>query len=307
MRAALAWATDGGDAEIGLRLSGLLWRYWWQRGYYREGRRWYETALAQGIGQPDVVRAGALYGLANMVLGNGETEPAINIYKQCLQIFRRDGNTIETIATLNDLGIAYTGLQNSREARAYFDQALELSRSIGDKRRTGVTLINLAELAMQENDLDGAAALQDDALPALFAAGDEQSAGNLLANRGLLDLRRGDFENAADKLGQALKLSHATDDRYTLAHSLVSAAAVVAGMGDPETAALILGRAARLREDMDLALGNVESHLRDQTMDELRLSLGAEACDAELASGAALEHDTAIALTVEALARVAAR
>ena len=56
MRAALSWTLQWEEAELGMRLAGALWRFWDMRGYYGEGRRWLEEALAkdrepQGRGQ----------------------------------------------------------------------------------------------------------------------------------------------------------------------------------------------------------------------------------------------------------------
>jgi len=59
MRAALSWTLESGEAELGLRLAGALWRFWWMRGHYGEGRRWLEEALAKD-GPASAVRAKAL-------------------------------------------------------------------------------------------------------------------------------------------------------------------------------------------------------------------------------------------------------
>ena len=52
MRAALTWALERKEVEVALRLA--LCRFWSIRGYYGEGRRWLEAALAmEGRGLPE--------------------------------------------------------------------------------------------------------------------------------------------------------------------------------------------------------------------------------------------------------------
>jgi predicted ATPase len=46
VRAAMAWALDGGHAETALRLLTSCWRYWQIRGYLTEARASAERALA---------------------------------------------------------------------------------------------------------------------------------------------------------------------------------------------------------------------------------------------------------------------
>jgi predicted ATPase len=45
-RAALTWAIEAGDADVGLRLGFALWRFWQQRGHLREGADWFARLLA---------------------------------------------------------------------------------------------------------------------------------------------------------------------------------------------------------------------------------------------------------------------
>ena len=67
LRAALSWALEGGEADLGLRLAGALRLFWVMRGHYSEGRRWYEEGLKKGALGPTVgagersVRGGILH------------------------------------------------------------------------------------------------------------------------------------------------------------------------------------------------------------------------------------------------------
>jgi predicted ATPase len=83
LRAALSWSLQRGEAELTLRLEGVLWRFWLRRGHWSEGRRWLEEGLAQdGMAAPYVVRARVLDGLASMVEGQGDFTRAFALYEE---------------------------------------------------------------------------------------------------------------------------------------------------------------------------------------------------------------------------------
>ncbi len=48
LRGALSWALERGEPELGLHLAEAFWWFWEARGYFDEGRRWLEQALAKG-------------------------------------------------------------------------------------------------------------------------------------------------------------------------------------------------------------------------------------------------------------------
>lgn len=302
IRAALAWACEGGDPALALRLSGAMWRYWWQRGHYREGRRWYEAALEAGRRETESLRARAIYGLANMALGSGDEEEAIRLLEACLAVFQSDGDGPRTMNVLTDLGIAHNQRGRLDRAEAFFREVLDLARAAADRRRAAVTLINLSDTLMQAGELDQAAEYQDDAFAELLDMGDEQSAGNVLGNRAYVELRRGDADGAAAFIRRAVALSRKTDDRYSLAHSLIVAAAVLAARADGTGAAVVLGRSAALQEEMDLAVHGVEGRLYDETAADLRVRLGTEEFERALTQGRSTDHKTALDMILAALA-----
>ena len=66
LRAALASSqAQVGNTQTGLRLAGALWRFWFLRGYWSEGRGWLEGALAQ------TQAAGRTKARATVALGAG--------------------------------------------------------------------------------------------------------------------------------------------------------------------------------------------------------------------------------------------
>jgi predicted ATPase/DNA-binding SARP family transcriptional activator len=59
------------DPETALRLAASVWRYWLVRGYYSEGRRWLDAALALAPAASEL-RARALMGVAVLDMRRGE-------------------------------------------------------------------------------------------------------------------------------------------------------------------------------------------------------------------------------------------
>ena len=59
LRTALEWSSEGGNLGLGLRLSAALERFWWARGYLKEGRRWLDRSLAGSGAAPASAQAAA--------------------------------------------------------------------------------------------------------------------------------------------------------------------------------------------------------------------------------------------------------
>jgi len=91
MRAALSWALERKEAEVSLRLGGALWWFWSVRGYYSEGRRWLEEALAiDGHVSPEV-RAMALAGAGALASEQGDLDRAQEAYEEGLELLANEG------------------------------------------------------------------------------------------------------------------------------------------------------------------------------------------------------------------------
>ena len=54
LRAALTWASESGETDIGLRTAGALWRFWQMRAADVEGREHLDRLLAAGSASPSV-------------------------------------------------------------------------------------------------------------------------------------------------------------------------------------------------------------------------------------------------------------
>lgn len=126
LRAALRWCIDTGKLELGLRLSVGLWLFWYMRGRYAEGGRWFSELLARSASQsPGRTHATALHWAAHLAANGGEPERALRLLRECVTAcsaikFQR-GLALASLVTgniLRDLG-------NSAAAREQYQRALD--------------------------------------------------------------------------------------------------------------------------------------------------------------------------------------
>jgi tetratricopeptide (TPR) repeat protein len=300
IRAALGWATSGGNAELGLRLSAAMWRYWWQRGQYREGRGWFEAALAQAPDAPDALRIPVVYGLANMAMGMGRDEEAVRLLDECLRWYRAAGDTAHAIWALTDIGIVHARAGRVDESRAASLEALSLASEAGHDRYQGVISINLANSYLATREWDRAKDWLRRAL-VHFGADDQSSKANALENLAVAELGAGRLAEAEDALTESIVQSRMTDDRLTLLHSVMTASAILLARGDAATATRMLAFATRLRDEREVTLDVAEARLAEDTLEQLRSGLPRAEFAASWDAGAALPYDQALDEVLSAL------
>src|SRR5919202_3967545 len=105
LRAALRACIDAGDAERGLQLAASLWRYWFVRGFFTEGRTWLSELLAlPGATARTTLRANALSAAGNLAYNQGDDAAADAFQTESLSIRRELGDRGGVAASLDTLG-----------------------------------------------------------------------------------------------------------------------------------------------------------------------------------------------------------
>jgi predicted ATPase/class 3 adenylate cyclase len=184
VRAALRNAIDAGDADSGLRLGAALWRFWFERGYSREGRGWLETLLAL---EPDAISAPRAK--AYVALG----------------------------------GLAYWLSDVDATERAY-ESAARLSQILGDREGEAEALYNLAYVPLMRSDSDEARRRFEASLALAREIGRPDLVAQSQASLGLLDAAAGDPQAGLSALEEALVFFRETGENTRLAATLVSTA-----------------------------------------------------------------------------------
>ncbi len=256
VRAALRWAVDNGEQEIGLRTASAIWRFWQLRGHLIEGREWFDRLLPSSEG------AEAL-------------DPGV-------------------LAAAHTAAGGITYWQNALdEAEAHYSAALDLDRRHDRADRLGDDLYNLAFVAMLRADYDLARQRFTESVELFAAAGQSDRLADTTAARGALELRAGTLEAARDFLEEGRRLHLEQGNRGRATDNTMVLSNVYFQLGDTSrTREYIRLALAGIRELKDAArltlvldLGSAMALHEGRPLDALRLGAAAARRRAAMGGG----------------------
>jgi len=339
MRAALSWTLRSDEAELGLRLAGELWRFWWMRGHYTEGRRWLEEALArdgrtpaarakalEAVGwladdQGDIdravaaaeeglslssrtetqstVRASFLRLLGSAAYVRGEYERAARFYEESLALSREAKDERSVASSLLRLGNASSDRGDYERAREFYEEGLALSRELADKDLLASALISVGAEFLLQGDYERGAALNEEAAGLYRERGNSGHLQYALDNLAWAALMRGDRRQAEALHRECLALSRQLGDKLVAAEALEGLACSASTTGEPERVARLFGAAEALREEVGYQQEPRERALREPHLAAVRPRLAEARWDAAWAEGRRLRFEEAIAYALE--------
>ena len=88
-----------------MRTGAALWHFWQERGYFTEGRRWLEAALARDGRVPATLRARALAGAGVLGREQGDYDRATVLDEESLALRWARGDRRGIAAALNSLAM----------------------------------------------------------------------------------------------------------------------------------------------------------------------------------------------------------
>ncbi len=286
LRAALRWSMAGGEGEpdIGLRLVGALWRFWWQRGYLSEGRRWLTALLeATAAAPPDAARARALHGAARLAYGQGDYARAATLADQSLALSRALGSVSGSALALSLLGIIATDQGQYERAAALSEESLALFQRIGNAAWAGTVLSNLGIIAAEQGDYAGAAVLYERSLTVQREAGNIRGIAASQLNLARLEREQGNVARAAALYEGSVTLFRELGGKHDLAMGLNNLGEMARLLGDFARAAALLEESVALERELGdkwglgLALADLAHVARHQGDGTRALALYAEA------------------------------
>jgi predicted ATPase/DNA-binding CsgD family transcriptional regulator len=281
LRAALEWLLDGKESlgqaaplDDGLRLVGVLWRFWWMRGQLREGRAWLDRAIERSAADlpiaelrtqtidPDRreqlraelrLRAKLLHGAGALARGQADFTAAAAFQETALALYQELGDRAGIATALNGLGNIAYDQWNFALARTRFEESLALHQAIGNSWFCGLLLNNLSDLCYFEGDYAGARALNEESLALMRRLNSPRGIGYALGGLGEAAHQQGELALAQAQLEESLAFFRRIDDQRGIARALQGLGLVALSRADQPAARAQLEASLALRREIGSA------------------------------------------------------
>jgi len=234
LRSALEWCLGEPEGiEAGLRLVGALWRFWYVRGYFSEGARAMEEALALAEELPvSRERAKALAGAGRLAYVLGQYELARARYEESLAAWRSLRDREGIAAALGNLGWLAQAQGEYRKARLRFEESLTIYREIRLQGGIAWALHTLGLVAEAQGEHEEARSRYEESLALYRRIGHKGGIAWALNSLGHVTFRQGEYESARPLLEESLSLYMESGHKVGIARSLNNLGLVAVAQGD---------------------------------------------------------------------------
>jgi predicted ATPase/class 3 adenylate cyclase len=249
LRAALRWAIEHDEGEIGLRLAAALWRFWHLGGYLSEGRLWVNAVLSlPSAAAPTDLRARALAAAGGLAYWQHDATAVRSAYEEALAISHELGDEVGIAEGTYNLAFAY-GLERGRlRARDLFAQSRQLFEELDNKRGVADSLSFLSNFTRRGGDLSLARSQAEESLRMHQEIGDLFGLMDSLQELGRVALDMGDLDVARSCFIDSLEVLAPLGYRTLVAIVLDLLAAEEIKRGRPLRAVRLGGASEALKE-----------------------------------------------------------
>ena len=230
------------------------------RQHARERIRWGELGLASARRRNDkraesihLVSVGRAY--ANL----GETQRAIELFKDYLVIARETGDRRGEGSAFGCLGNCYADLGEPRRAIEFHEQWLAISRETGDRRGEGSALGNLSSSYTDLGENRRAVEFCEKAIVIFREIGDRLGEGGSLRNMGNAYIMLGEARRAIEFYEQQLAIAREMDDRLGEGGALGNLGIAYNMLGEDRRAIKFYEQQIAIAREMDDRLGESEA------------------------------------------------
>jgi non-specific serine/threonine protein kinase len=249
LEAALRWAHESGEVELGLRLAGALTTFWDGYGSSSADRACLALLLeaTPTTAVPAAVRTRACFAAGCLAHWEGMFEDAAARFGESLLLAREIGDTRAIPELLMWLGVTHRHTGDLDSAVRMLEESLALYAEIEDQHGHALALHNLGLTVRHTGDAARAAQLGEQASARFSEMGDALFAARARTMLAFAMLQLGAAHRAAELLTEALAQHAAMADRWFIAHGLLGLAGVFDHWQQPVRAAQLLGTSDELR------------------------------------------------------------
>jgi non-specific serine/threonine protein kinase len=292
VRAALNWAARTQDGlELGLRMAGVLWRFWDGRCHISEGRQWLDELLARDSqAETSPGRAHALFAAGWLAAIQESAPAAMALSAMSVKLWRQLGDSHGLMWGLWLEGLALQS-RDPGTAVQCAEEALAIARSIGDEIVVPWLLFVIGQARRFQGDTETAVRVLEEALLLEKELGDLGAAGFILRALAELWMGQGNYFRATELLRERLALSRTLNNRWNIADTVEGLAWLAREQGSPDRATRLFGAAHAMREATGATLLGERLSLRDHRLDLLRAELGDTGANTAWREGYSLTFD----------------
>ena len=250
MRFALHWALGANEQLLGLRLAGSLWRFWYTRGYLREGLAWLESFLhlapeqfAEANPLTQSEHAHALDGAGVLAWRQSSYAQSEGWYVAALERYRAAGQPLGEAKVLCHMGMLYGDRDDLTRAAGFYERSLPIYQAHGEAYGAASVLHNLGNLYNQQNNSERALSCYAECLT-LYEQLDNPSGIALIElGRGAIARDQGESAQAEASFRRSMALAEQMGDEWAVATAQLNLGNLANDRGDSVAARELLGAA----------------------------------------------------------------
>ena len=301
-RAALRWAREEEQMELGLRLTSALCLFWFMRGYLNEGLAQLGDFLSLSSSTIDAtLRAEALDRAGMLARYQGDLKHAHELIAESLSLRRELGERHGVADSLSNLGFVVLHQGDFTQARQLYSEALSIHRELDNRQGIADSLSHLALMAFYESDYESAQAMDESSLAIWRGLGDQQGIAWALHRLGNVRLHQGKYTVAHGLFKESLAISNTIGFKWGIVSAVEGLASLAASTKQAERCLLIAGGAFTLRQVIGVPLSSVAQEDFERMLAPARRLLGDEIAKQVWAKGLTLSIEQIVAEAQEVI------
>ncbi|WP_307613440.1 LuxR C-terminal-related transcriptional regulator [Pseudarthrobacter sp. W1I19] len=297
IRGALGFClTDPSYAEVGLKMTTGLGRYWTNRAV-SEGVHWIDLLL-EAPASDESARGRALFVRSYLAVAQGDHSAGLEAAAEAARIARGGGDDVLLVRILameSALHVMNADLPSARRASV---EAHELADALGNDIAHIAAAQSEALIASMDGDFVRMREVGLAAAELCRRVHEIYMLSTHLTSAGVASMMLGDYAEAESALIEALKTTILLDDRPGLVLRLQALAANASMAGQSERSAKLLGATDMLRMQGGYRVSPFIRPLVEQATKLANAQLGNERYSRALREGTQLDNDAALALAL---------